>query len=123
MVIKNKLFFPSKTSGSLSHDSSNSPISVGSKSPIQSDTKKPESAPKDETLVPNPLPAGGFVGMFSSDTNNILIWLVIDTMLLSQTLNPLYLIRLRHKNALRAFTQYCDGDSCLSRSCYEHVRL
>ncbi|KAH0880521.1 hypothetical protein HID58_067915 [Brassica napus] len=62
MVIKNKLFFPSKTSGSSSHDSSNSPISVGSKSPIQSDTKKPESAPKDETLVPNPLPAGGFVG-------------------------------------------------------------
>ncbi|CAN6892511.1 unnamed protein product [Brassica oleracea] len=62
MVIKNKLFFPSKTSGSSSHDSSNSPISVGSKSPIQSDTKKPETAPKDETLVPNPLPAGGFVG-------------------------------------------------------------
>ncbi|KAF2545177.1 hypothetical protein F2Q70_00023200 [Brassica cretica] len=61
MVIKNKLFFPSKTSGSSSHDSSNSPISVGSKSPIQSDTKKSETAPKDETLDPNPLPAGGFV--------------------------------------------------------------
>lgn len=63
----------------------------------------PEAAPKDETLVPDPIPAGGFVGMFSSETNNILIWLVSDMMLLSQILNPLYLIHLRHKNALRAF--------------------
>lgn len=89
----------------------------------------PEASPKDETLVPDPIPAGGFVGMFSSETNNILIWLVSDTMLLSQILNPLYLIHLRHKNALkaffslRAFMKYCDGDLCSSRSCYEHVRL
>ncbi|KAJ4893879.1 putative serine/threonine protein kinase IREH1 [Raphanus sativus] len=62
MVFKNKLFFSSKTSESSSHDSSNSSISFGSNSPIRSDTKKSETASKDETLAPNPISAGGFVG-------------------------------------------------------------
>ncbi|CAH8284677.1 unnamed protein product [Eruca vesicaria subsp. sativa] len=64
MVFKNKLFSSSKTSGSPSHDSSSSPISVGSKSPIGSDTNKSETASNDETLVPNPISAVGFVGRF-----------------------------------------------------------
>ncbi|KAH0943479.1 hypothetical protein HID58_003116 [Brassica napus] len=50
MVFKNKLFFSSKKSGSSSPDSSNSPRSVGSNSPIRSDKKKPKSASNDEEI-------------------------------------------------------------------------
>ncbi|CAN8270243.1 unnamed protein product [Cochlearia groenlandica] len=55
MVFKNRLFFSSKKSGSSSPDSSNSPRSVGSNSPIRSDKKKAKSASKEETSSsPNP---------------------------------------------------------------------
>ncbi|CAH8388697.1 unnamed protein product [Eruca vesicaria subsp. sativa] len=54
MVFKSKLFFSSKKSGSSSPDSSNSPRSVGSNSPSRSDKKKPKSASKDESPIPNP---------------------------------------------------------------------
>uniref|UniRef100_A0A1J3DXI5 non-specific serine/threonine protein kinase n=1 Tax=Noccaea caerulescens TaxID=107243 RepID=A0A1J3DXI5_NOCCA len=63
MVFKNKLFFSSKKSGSSSPDSSNSPRSVGSNSPIRSDKKKPKSASKEETPIPNPSSAAGFAGI------------------------------------------------------------
>ncbi|KAF8103725.1 hypothetical protein N665_0186s0091 [Sinapis alba] len=62
MVFKNKLFFSSKTSGTSSHNSSNSSISIGSISPMRSDTKKSETASNDDTLVPNPSSSGGFAG-------------------------------------------------------------
>ncbi|CAH2053437.1 unnamed protein product [Thlaspi arvense] len=63
MVFKNKLFFSSKKSGSSSPDSSNSPRSVGSNSPIRSDKKKAKSASKEESPIPNPSSAGGFAGI------------------------------------------------------------
>ncbi|KAG7577661.1 Protein kinase domain [Arabidopsis thaliana x Arabidopsis arenosa] len=64
MVFKNKLFFSSKKSGSSSPDSSNSPRSVGSNSPIRSDKKKSKSASKDEPPIPNP----GFSGVGCKQT-------------------------------------------------------
>ncbi|AEE76015.1 Protein kinase superfamily protein [Arabidopsis thaliana] len=64
MVFKNKLFFSSKKSGSSSPDSSNSPRSVGSNSPIRSDKKKSKSASKDEPPIPIP----GFVGVGCKQT-------------------------------------------------------
>ncbi|ESQ30685.1 hypothetical protein EUTSA_v10011190mg [Eutrema salsugineum] len=60
MVFKKKLFFSSKKSGSS--DSSNSPRSVGSNSPIGTDKKKPKSNSKEETQSPNRSPVSGSAG-------------------------------------------------------------
>ncbi|KAL1202711.1 putative serine/threonine protein kinase IREH1 [Cardamine amara subsp. amara] len=68
MVFKNKLFFSSKKSGSSSPDSSNSPRSVGSNSPIRSDKKKPKSASKEETPIPNLSSPAGFAGISCKQT-------------------------------------------------------
>lgn len=68
MVFKNKLFFSSKKSGSSSPDSSNSPRSVGSNSPIRSDKKKSKSASKDDPPIPNPSVLTGFSGVGCKQT-------------------------------------------------------
>ncbi|XP_010487683.1 PREDICTED: probable serine/threonine protein kinase IREH1 [Camelina sativa] len=68
MVFKNKLFFSSKKSGSSSPDSSNSPRSVGSNSPIRSDKKKSKSASKDEPPIPSPSSVTGFAGVGCKQT-------------------------------------------------------
>ncbi|EOA29736.1 hypothetical protein CARUB_v10012823mg [Capsella rubella] len=68
MVFKNKLFFSSKKSGSSSPDSSNSPRSVGSNSPIRSDKKKSKSASKEEPPIPNPTSVTGFAAVGCKQT-------------------------------------------------------
>ncbi|XP_010549040.1 PREDICTED: probable serine/threonine protein kinase IREH1 [Tarenaya hassleriana] len=67
-MFKNKLFF-SKKSGSSSPDGSNSPRSSGSNSPVRSDKKKPKSASKEDSRVPNSTSPSAFAGVGCKQTH------------------------------------------------------